>query len=129
MNPVVHFEMPYKDRNRMVGFYESAFGWKHELLGPEMADYVVARTTEIDPQTGFPTEPGRINGGFYQSTDDTACPSFVIAVEDVAATLERITAAGGTILAAPAPIPGVGLYASFADTEGNRCSILQPEMP
>ncbi|WP_394295705.1 VOC family protein [Candidatus Methanoperedens nitratireducens] len=27
MNPVVHFEMPAKDKGRMRKFYETAFGW------------------------------------------------------------------------------------------------------
>ena len=28
MNPVVHFEMPYDNRDRMAKFYGSAFGWQ-----------------------------------------------------------------------------------------------------
>jgi uncharacterized protein len=27
MNPVVHFEMPYDDPQRVAKFYEQAFGW------------------------------------------------------------------------------------------------------
>jgi predicted enzyme related to lactoylglutathione lyase len=26
-NPVVHFEMPYEDAERLQAFYRSAFGW------------------------------------------------------------------------------------------------------
>jgi len=33
---------------------------------------------------------------------------------------------GGRVLGEPMEIPGVGLYVSFDDTEGNRMSILQP---
>ena len=47
MNPVVHFEMPYEDRNRMADFYSKAFGWKPQMLGPEMGDYVVVRPSAI----------------------------------------------------------------------------------
>lgn len=36
MNPVVHFEMPYDNRKRMVEFYEKAFGWQTNMLGEEM---------------------------------------------------------------------------------------------
>jgi predicted enzyme related to lactoylglutathione lyase len=36
MNPVVHFEMPAEDRNRMPAFYERTFGWKTEQLAPAM---------------------------------------------------------------------------------------------
>jgi predicted enzyme related to lactoylglutathione lyase len=48
MNPVVHFEMPAEDRNRMSKFYTKAFGWQTQLLGPDMGDYVVVATTETD---------------------------------------------------------------------------------
>jgi predicted enzyme related to lactoylglutathione lyase len=34
--------------------------------------------------------------------------------------------AGGKVLGEPMDIPGVGLYAGFLDTEGNRVSVLQP---
>ena len=37
-DPVVHFEMPYEDRDRMVRFYEKVFGWKGQKLGPEMGN-------------------------------------------------------------------------------------------
>ncbi len=33
MNPVVHFEMPYRDRDRAARFYTEAFGWKIDKLG------------------------------------------------------------------------------------------------
>lgn len=33
-NPVVHFEMGYEDRARMVKFYETVFGWKTQQTGP-----------------------------------------------------------------------------------------------
>ena len=68
MNPVVHFEMPYNDRSRMARFYEQAFGWRTEALGKEMANYVLATTTETDD--GRPKQPGAINGGFYERKAD-----------------------------------------------------------
>jgi predicted enzyme related to lactoylglutathione lyase len=40
--------------------------------------------------------------------------------------MKKISGAGGKVLMEPMEIPGVGQYASFADTEGNRVSILQP---
>jgi len=58
MNPVVHFEMPYENKNRMAGFYTKAFGWKPQMLGPEMGEYVVVATAEAD-EKGRPKQPGR----------------------------------------------------------------------
>ena len=33
MCPVVHFEMPYEQRERMANFYQNAFGWQTEMFG------------------------------------------------------------------------------------------------
>ncbi|HSH91331.1 MAG TPA: VOC family protein [Ramlibacter sp.] len=127
MNPVVHFEMPYIDRDRMVKFYESAFGWTTQKLGAEMGNYVVVTTAapEDDPGKGV---RGAIGGGFYERKADwpDQYPSIVIAVKDVKAAMKDVRAAGGEVLGEPMLIPGIGDYVSFRDTEGNRVSMLQP---
>ena len=127
MNPVVHFEMPAEDRTRMRKFYENAFGWKTEQLGPEMGDYVLAVTTETD-KSRHPKTPGSINGGFYPKKEDWPAqyPSVVVAVDDIKASMKKVEAAGGKVLGEPMEIPGYGLYVSFFDTEGNRVSMMQP---
>jgi uncharacterized protein len=53
-------------------------------------------------------------------------PSVVIAVTDIQEALKKVREAGGKVLGEPMDIPGVGLYAGFLDTEGNRVSLLQP---
>lgn len=129
MDPVVHFEMPAEDRNRMAKFYSTVFGWKAQLLGPEMGNYVTVSTVESD-ENGRPTVPGGINGGFYPKGNDrpTQYPSLVIAVENIAASIEKVKAHGGKMINEPTDIPGVGSYTSFYDTEGNTVSLLQPIM-
>ena len=126
MNPVVHFEMPYDNRQRMAAFYQSAFGWQTQMLGEEMGHYVVAHTTEtVD---GMVSTPGTINGGFYPRKPEWPAqhPSVVIAVDDIGAAMQQVAAAGGEVLGEPMEIPGIGQYVSFMDTEGNRVSMLQP---
>jgi predicted enzyme related to lactoylglutathione lyase len=129
MNPVIHFEMPAEDRTRMAGFYTNVFGWKTQVLGDEMGNYVVATTTESN-EHGRPKKPGAINGGFFQKTDDkpSQYPSVVIQVDDIKEHMTKVEKAGGKVLGKPWDIPGVGLYVSFLDTEGNRVSMLQPRM-
>lgn len=139
-DPVVHFEMGYKDRARMVKFYETVFGWETEQMGPDMGNYVVAHTAVTDDK-GMVQTPGAINGGFYQKTDDplSQAPSVVVSVDDIQAAMKAVVAAGGKILGAmgqdgqhtdePQMIPGVGLWISAMDTEDNRFSILQPNTP
>ena len=126
-NPVVHFEMPYEDSERLTKFYSEAFGWQMHKFGPEMGDYVTAGTTETDEHRMVKT-PGAINGGFYPKKAPGAAPnpSVVIAVDDINDAMKRVRDAGGNILGEPVDIPGVGHYVSFTDTEGNRASLLQP---
>jgi predicted enzyme related to lactoylglutathione lyase len=126
MDSVVHFEMPYDDRQRMTRFYESTFGWQAQSLSQEMGNYVLATTTESG-ESG-PRAPGAINGGFYPRNPDWPAqhPSVVIAVTDIAASMRKVRDAGGEVLGEPMEIPGVGQYVSFTDTEGNRVSMLQP---
>jgi uncharacterized protein len=126
MDSVVHFEMPYDDRLRMVKFYKSAFGWQTQMLGEEMGSYVLATTVETGPEG--PKRPGAINGGFYPRKPDWPAqyPSIVIAVDDIKKAMGKVVKAGGTVLGDPVEIPGVGLYVSFVDPERNRVSMLQP---
>jgi len=130
MNPVVHFEMPAEDRDRMAGFYSEAFGWKMQMMGEEMGNYVVAVTSEMDEKSMRPKMPGTINGGFYpvKKGDPPSFPSVVISVEDIQSSMKKITAGGGKLLGEPINIPNVGQFIAFIDTEGNRVSILQPSM-
>ncbi len=127
MCPVVHFEMPTEDRQRMAKFYQDAFGWQTQMLGEEMGNYVIATTTETD-ENG-PKKPGAINGGFFSKRPDSPAqyPSVVIAVDDIQAAIKKVAQAGGKLLGEPMYIPGVGQYVSFFDTEGNRVSMLQPD--
>lgn len=136
LNPVVHFEMGYFDRERMKKFYSSAFNWQMQQLGPDMGSYVVAQTAETDAN-GMVRTPGTINGGFYGKNDNPSshAPSVVISVPDIKAAMAAVEANGGKILGAmdekggvsmePMMIPGVGLWISIEDTEKNRVSLLQ----
>jgi uncharacterized protein len=126
MCPVVHFEMPYEQRERMANFYKNTFGWQTQILGAEMGNYVLATTTEMNGH--FPKQLGRINGGCFQKNPDSPGqqPSVVIAVDDIQAAMKQVKKAGGEVLGEPMDIPGVGQYVAFFDTERNRVSMLQP---
>ncbi len=126
MDPVVHFEMPAEDRKRMSGFYTKAFGWQTNQLGPEMGEYVLVTTTEVDENMMI-KKPGAINGGFFQKTEDAPqYPSVVIQVDDIKESIKKVEGAGGKVLGEAIEIPNVGWFVSFFDTEGNRVSMLQP---
>lgn len=125
MNPVVHFEMPYENSDRVQEFYSQAFGWQMQNTGPEMGDYVLAGTSETD-ENRMVKAPGNINGGFFPKNQaPDAATSVVISVDDIKDAMKKITDAGGKIQGEPMEIPGIGQWVVFTDTEGNRASILQ----
>lgn len=126
-NPVVHFEMPYDDAERVSKFYQTAFGWQMNKTHPEMGGYVTAATAETDANRMVQT-PGTINGGFFPK--DATSPnvtSIVISVQDIQAAMKSVSDAGGKIVGDPMEIPGIGKYVACTDTEGNRVSLLQAD--
>ena len=126
MNPVVHFELPYKVGERISHFYTSVFGWQLTNLGEDSGHYILAKTAVSDAKPGFPA--GAIDGGFYLTKDDFPMqyPSIVIGVEDITESIRKIEKFGGTVLGTPIDISGFGRYVAFVDTEGNRLSMIQP---
>jgi uncharacterized protein len=127
-NPVVHFEMPYKDAARVSKFYNDAFGWPMNNAGESMGNYIVAVTADTD-ENRMVTQPGAINGGFYNQTQSgNPYPSVVISVDNLDEAMKAVTAAGGQIQGEPQDIPGVGRWVVFIDSEGNKASMLQAKM-
>ena len=110
----------------MIRFYESVFGWQTQQLGPEMGNFVLATTTESDNEHN-PRNPGTINGGFYQKTDAPSQTTTVtIQVNDIKEYRKKVEAAGGKLSGDIMDMPGIGFFASFFDSEGNRVNMIQP---
>jgi uncharacterized protein len=96
MGPVVHFEMPYENAERLMRFYAQAVGWRMHKLGEDMGDYVTAATAETD-ENNMIKMPGAINGGFFPKKPDwpDQYPSVVIAVDDIKEAVKKVADAGG----------------------------------
>ena len=132
-DPVVHFEMPAKDKKRTSAFYSKVFGWQITQLGSDMGNYLLAGTTEVDEKQ-MPKEPGAINGGFFDYKEETGfnIPHLVISVGNLEESMKKVEEAGGKVLGgATGPgkidtIPGIGRYISFEDSEGNHVGMLEP---
>lgn len=133
MYPVVHFEMPARDSERVREFYESVFGWQITKLGPDMGDFMLAFTVEVDDKTRMPTKLGAINGGFYKRTSPDGQTKITLLVDDIHEMMKRVKAAGGRFLPGIQgevdEVPDVGLFATFVDTEGNVVTIYEDRSP
>lgn len=123
-SPVVHFEMPYKNSERVVGFYSKVFGWQMQELGPSMNGYILAGTTETENM--LPKKPGVINGGLFPYEKGRTVTLVTIQVDDINKTMENVKKSGGKVLGDPVDIAGIGKYVSIEDPEGNMVSLLQP---
>ena len=118
MPKINHFEINADDLSRAKDFYENVFGWKIEKWeGP--IEYWLITAGEED-------EEG-INGGLQKRENKDDHIFNYVGVESVDATIKKIKQSGGKILKDKSPIPGVGYYAFFKDTEGNRLGIMEDD--
>lgn len=112
---VVHFEIPIDESDRAGMFYRDVFGWNVQRWGD--VDY-------------WPVSAGDEAGSGSDGalTPRKAAPEGIliyVSVDDIDATLEKIRQAGGHPLTGRMPIPEMGWYAQFRDTEGNQVGLFQ----
>jgi hypothetical protein len=123
MDGVVHFEIPVDDLDRAKGFYAAAFGWELSTMDmPGGGTYTGVMTTPNDEQMR-PKEPGAINGGMMERAPHTPNPVITIGVDAIDETLARVEAGGGETIVPRTPIPGMGAFAYFKDSEGNTMGL------
>jgi predicted enzyme related to lactoylglutathione lyase len=124
MDKVVHFEIPFDNRQRAMKFYTDAFGW--QLMDMPQMDYVMASTVDVDEKF-MPKEPGAINGGMMQRPKDAPNPAIYIGVTSIDESIRKVQASGGKVVTPKTPIPGMGAYARIADTEGNVVGLFESQ--
>lgn len=114
-SPVMQFQILAKDPERAAAFYTGLFGW----------------TQNADNALGYrqlSTGAGRgIDGGIWPSPPEGS--SFVqlfVEVDDLAATLEKARALGGSVLLPPQTLPEGDAMALFRDPEGIPVALWKP---
>jgi predicted enzyme related to lactoylglutathione lyase len=128
VDKVVHFEITVDDTARAKEFYGSIFDW--ELNDTDMGGgmtYTTLTTAPVDEKM-MPKESGAINGGFTGRTSEVPHPVITIQVASIDDTLKKIDAAGGKTVTPRTPIPGMGAFAYFTDSEGNTMGLWETQM-
>lgn len=105
-----YIEFGVTDLAATRAFYESAFGWAFNDYGPA---YSGIRASDGDG------EVGGLNPSTVPSSDG---PLVLLYSDDLDATVEAVTRAGGTIVAGPYEFPG-GRRFEFTDPSGNRLGV------
>jgi uncharacterized protein len=105
-----YVELPAADLVAIKQFYAKVFGWVFADYGP---DYVAFANSGLD-------------GGFYrskmQSVATAGAALVVLYSKDLAATEQKIIAAGGKIVKATFAFPG-GRRFHFSDPNGNELAV------
>src|SRR3990172_4715171 len=111
------FEVPVKDLDRAVKFYEKVFDVKlspEDMGGMKMAMFPFAQDA--------PGAAGAlIKGESYEPSHAGTVVYF--SVEDIPETLRRINTNGGKTLMPKTAIGQYGFIAQYEDTEGNRLAL------
>ena len=114
-NPVVYWEIGAKDGEKLRGFYSEVFGWDISPL-PDVPYATV--------ETGG---DGGINGAILRTPGGRhSYVMLYVQVDDPQSYLDRIVNLGGQVIMPPTPIPNIGIYAFFADPEGNVFGLYKP---
>lgn len=116
-NPVNWFEIPTSDLNRAKSFYESILGV--ELALNEMGPLKMAW---FPMQHDSPGSTGTlIQAEGYTPSHDGALVYFH--VDNIEATLAKVTENGGEVMMPKMSIGEHGFVARFQDSEGNRVAL------
>ena len=116
-NPVTWFEITGKDGKKLQDFYSGVFGWKIDANNP--MNY------------GMVDNAGQgIGGGITGSPEASGNQvTFYVEVDDPQAYLNKVESKGGKMVMPVTEIPGMVIFAQFADPEGNVVGITKAGYP
>ncbi|WP_072806480.1 VOC family protein [Rhodococcoides yunnanense] len=105
-----YVELSVTDLAAAQAFYSAAFGWEFTAYGPTYAGIKGADGDEV--------------GGLAQVSEPAAAggPLVLLYSEDLDATVDAVTAAGGAVVNGPYEFPG-GRRLHFTDPSGNQLGV------
>ncbi len=116
-NAAVYFEIPVRDINRAMDFYERVFGFKFKL--EEIDGYEMAVFPYNDDAYGI--SGALVKGDVYIPAKEGIIIYF--GTDNISNTLELAVNAGGNVLYPVKSVGKHGYVAEFEDSEGNRIAL------
>jgi predicted enzyme related to lactoylglutathione lyase len=111
--PVVYFDIGCEDTKKTADFYAKLFDWGTHEASPHSI------TIDTESDTG-------INGAITSLGHEPHNYVMIYTeVDDMDAYLEKVEELGGEVLIAATEVPGEGVFAWFADPEGNMMGMWQ----
>jgi uncharacterized protein len=111
---MVHLEIPAGDTAKAREFWGSLFGWKFEEYPGSPTEYHMTRFSE---NTG---------GAIMGADGDKRGARVYFDVDDINSGVARVKELGGEA-GEPTPVPSMGWFATFTDTEGNDFGLWQTD--
>lgn len=122
---VCHFEIPAEEPKRAAEFYRGLFDWGIRAWdSPDNTVEIMMISTVPTDETGRPIRPG-VNGMIMKRQHPQQPFANYISVESVDEYGARAEALGGQIIMPKTPVPGMGWFLYFKDTEGNILGLWQ----
>lgn len=103
--PIVFFDIAGPDETALRKFYEEVFDWPSGK-----------------PENFIPGNAADLQGSIRQ---DPAEKVLYIGVQNIAAKMEQIVAAGGAVDVPRFEVPGVAVLGLFFDVAGNRMGLVE----
>jgi predicted enzyme related to lactoylglutathione lyase len=119
-----YFDFTVKDLGEARSFFERVFAWRFEKFPGMPYDYYRI-------QAGPQNEPG-IDGGIGAIADtptaqDSPLTQVTIPVSSVDECVARVEQAGGKVIEAKMPIPGIGWFAACAEPGGLLFGVMEAD--
>jgi predicted enzyme related to lactoylglutathione lyase len=112
-NPIVHFEIGCRNREKTQDFFANLFDWSIEVQGP----VAMINTGAESGIQGHISVPGH---------DPHNYTLVYVEVDNLENYLKKAEGLGGKMLIPPTEIPEAGSFAWFADPEGNPVGLWKP---
>ena len=109
---MVHLEIPAGDTAKSRAFWGSLFGWEFQEYPGSPTEYHMTRFSETS------------GGAIYGADDGSGSPRVYFDVDDINAENARVKELGGEAGEAM-PVPGMGWFSHFKDTDGNEFGLWQ----
>ncbi len=114
-NPVIHFEIPASNPEKLADFYKTLFGWNFQKWEGAM-EYWMATGSK---------DAGGIDGGIMKRQAEQQTAMNYVMVPNVDDHFKKATDLGATGIVPPTDIPNVGRFAVLLDPEHNPIGLWQ----
>lgn len=118
--PFIWYELATTDPEAAFAFYSHVLGWNRQDMKSEFGTYLLVGAGPGNAGGIMSMPPAMREGG--------ARPfwTMYLGVDDAEASVARIKAAGGKVLAEPMDIPGIGRFAAVTDPHGAAFYVMKP---